>query len=364
MPEIVFIFSITGYFILSFLFTIGVMKKFPRIKDEAKLPSATVIVAARNEEDNILRTLESLDKLEYPEGKLEILIVDDQSEDATGKIIDDFITDKPRFKKITTDKHHSKLIGKMRALTYALNQAQGEIILTTDADCKVKPEWVKTVCSYYNEDVGMVCGFTTQEAVNGFSGMQAIDFIYLLTAGSGTVNLGIPISCIGNNMSYRKKAYDETGGYEKLPFSVTEDFILLNAVKKLKKYKILFPLDEQSLVTSLACKTWKSLLRQKKRWGVGGLGVPFIGFVIMVFGFLCNLAVLMTPFFFSPVWLYLAVFKIAIDFFVLLPVHRQLKITKNLKYFFQYQIYYLIYVIALPLIVLPNKKVIWKGRTY
>lgn len=364
MLEIIFIISITGYFVLSFLFTVGVMKKFPKVKDESKLPSATVIVAARNEEDKILRTLDSLNNLIYPDGKLEILLVDDQSKDSTGKIIDDFISDKPRFKKITTDKHHSKLIGKMRALTYALDKAKGEIILTTDADCEVKPEWVKTVCSYYSEEVGMVCGFTTQEAKDGFSGMQAIDFIYLLTAGSGTVNLGIPISCIGNNMSYRKKAYDEVGGYEKLPFSVTEDFILLNAIKKLGKYKILFPLDEKSLVTSLACKTWKSLIRQKKRWGVGGLGVPFIGFIIMVLGFLCNLAVLLTPFFFSPVWLYLAVFKIAIDFFVLLPVHRKLGITKNLKYFLHYQLYYLIYVIALPFIVLPNKKVIWKGRTY
>lgn len=364
MPEIIFIISIAGYFILSFLFTIGVMKKFSQIKDDSKLPSATVIVAARNEEDKILRTLESLDKLEYPEGKLEILLVDDQSEDATGKIIDEFIINKPRFRKITTDKHHSKLIGKMRALTYALDQAKGEIILTTDADCDVKPEWVKTVCSYYTEDVGMVCGFTTQVANNGFSGMQAIDFIYLLTAGSGTVNLGIPISCIGNNMSYRKKAYNETGGYEKLPFSVTEDFILLNAVKKLKKYKILFPLNDNSLVTSLPCSSIKSLIRQKKRWGVGGLGVPFIGFVIMVFGFLCNLAVLLTPLFFSPVWLYLAVFKISLDFLVLFPVHRKLKITRNLKYFFHYQLYYMIYVVALPFIVLPDKKVIWKGRTY
>lgn len=340
------------------------MKKFPKIKDESELPSATVIVAARNEEDNILRTLESLNNLEYPEGKLELLIVDDQSEDSTGKIIDDFIKDKPHFEKITTEKIHTKLIGKMRALTYALDKANGEIILTTDADCAVNPEWVKTVCSYYTEDVGMVCGFTTQEVRNSFTGMQAIDFIYLLTAGSGTVNLGIPISCIGNNMSYRKKAYDETGGYENLPFSVTEDFILLNAVKNLKKYKILFPLDKKSLVTSVACKTWKSLIRQKKRWGVGGLGVPFIGFVIMVFGFLCNLAILLTPLFFSAVWLYLAVFKITIDFFVLLPVHRQLSISKNLKYFFHYQLYYLIYVIALPFLVLPNQKVIWKGRTY
>ncbi len=58
----------------------------------------------------------------------------------------------------------------------------------------------------------------TQLAFDNFSGMQSIDFIYLLFVASGTINIGMPITCIGNNMSYRKKAYDEVGGYENLPF--------------------------------------------------------------------------------------------------------------------------------------------------
>jgi hypothetical protein len=58
------------------------------------------------------------------------------------------------------------------------------------------------------------------------------------------------------------------------------------------------------------------------------------------------------------------VFKVALDFFLLYPVHVKLGITKNLKYFFHFEVYYLIYVILLPFIVLPNKKVIWKGREY
>src|SRR5690606_31089619 len=100
MFELIFLFIMVGYFFQSMIFIIGAKKKFPRILDD-KLPTATIIVAARNEEEKILRTLSSLDKLEYPEGKLQILIVDDQSTDSTGKIIDEFINGKPRFKKIT-----------------------------------------------------------------------------------------------------------------------------------------------------------------------------------------------------------------------------------------------------------------------
>ena len=139
--------------------------------------------------------------------------------------------------------------------------AQGEIILTTDADCTVHPMWAYTTASYYRPDVAMVNGFTTQEAYDGFSGMQAIDFIYLLIVAAGTINLGKPISCIGNNMSYRKKAYFEVGGYENLPFSVTEDFNLLHAIFKLKKYKIIYPLNKESVVISLPCKNLKNLYR-------------------------------------------------------------------------------------------------------
>jgi cellulose synthase/poly-beta-1,6-N-acetylglucosamine synthase-like glycosyltransferase len=290
--------------------------------------------------------------------------VDDRSNDLTGEIVDDFISDKPIFKKIVTKKEIGKLKGKTNALANALEVAKGDIILTTDADCEVTTNWAYRIASYYNEEVGMVNGFTSQEAKNNFSGVQAIDFIYLLLVASGTINIGLPISCIGNNMSYRKKAYFEVGGYENLPFSVTEDFNLLNAINKLKKYKIVHPLDRETLVTSLPCKNFKELFRQKKRWSVGGLGVPISGYIIMAYGFFTNLCILLTPLFFTPVWLYLAVFKIATDYLILYFVHDRLGIKKNLKYFLAFQVYYTLYVIAIPFVLLFSRKVIWKGREY
>ena len=363
MPEIILLTIIIAYFIQSVIFVIGAKKKFSRLNDD-KLPTATVIVAARDEENNIKQCLNSLDKLEYPEDMLEVLIVDDRSTDKTGEIIDEFISERENFRKIIPDDPKGKMVGKVNALATAIREAKGQIILTTDADCVVKPFWVKTIASFYQDDVGMVDSYTTQLAANSFGGMQAIDFIYLLLVAGGTINLKIPISCIGNNMSFRKKAYDEIGGYEALPFSVTEDFTLLRAIYKLKKYKILFPLEKDALVNSIPCTDYKNLYRQKKRWGVGGLGVPVRGFFIMFWGFLANLAIVLTPLFYSPVWLYLIFFKLAIDFFVLYPIHKKMEITKNLKYFFIYQIYYILYVLALPFIVLTSRKVKWKGREY
>lgn len=363
MPELIFLIILSGYFIQSVIFVIGAKKRFPKISED-KLPSATVIVAARDEEDKILRCLNSLGRLEYPEDKLEVIIVDDRSKDRTGIIIDEFILSHKNFKKIVPDEPKGEMVGKVNALATAIKQAEGEIILTTDADCEVKPLWVKTIASYYQDDVGMVDSYTTQVADKPFNGMQAIDFIYLLLVAGGTINLKAPITCIGNNMSFRKKAYDEIGGYESLPFSVTEDFTLLRAIYKLGKYKILFPLEKDALITSIPCPDIKSLYHQKKRWSIGGLGVPARGFLIMFWGFVTHVLMLLTPFFYSPVWLYLIFFKIAMDFFVLYPVHVKLGIEKNLKYFWAFQIYYILYVVALPFIVLLNRKVIWKGREY
>jgi len=361
--EIIFLIGLSLYFIQLVIFTIGTGKKYHKIPED-KYPSATVIVAARNEENNILDCLQSLDNLIYPDGKLEIIIVNDHSTDSTGEIIGSFIKDKPKFRCIVPIESLGSLKGKTNALANAIKISEGEIILTTDADCIVSPEWVKTHASYYNENVGFVGGFTTQQDQNPFSGMQAIDFVYLLTVAAGSINLGKPLSCIGNNMSYRKSVYNKVGGYEGLSFSVTEDFNLLMAIHDLKKYQIIYPLDVGSLVTSKACPDWKTLYWQKKRWGVGGMESDLIAYSVMVWGYIVHAAMLLLPFFFSMTGLYLSIFKICVDYFFVKPVFNKLNLRMKFSHFIAFEIYFIIYVLVLPFIVLPNRKVKWKGRTY
>lgn len=355
---------VSGYFIISATLIVGAKKNFPQLTED-KLPIVSVIVAARNEEENILSCLGSLTQLNYPVGKLEVIIVDDSSTDSTLKLASNFIYGKKHFRIIyLQENEQSVLKGKVRAMVEGIKLATGEIILTTDADCVVNPLWAKTIASYYTDDVSVVNGFTSQNVNGVFSGMQAIDFIYLLFISSGTINLGKPVSCIGNNMSFRKKAYDEVGGFENLPFSVTEDFLLLNSIHKLKKYKAIYPLNKDSVVISKPAANLFELFRQKKRWAVGGIDAPPLGILLMTWAFLTNLFVLVTPFIFSAVLIYLVVFKISIDLFVLFPIHQRLGLKKNLKYFLVFEIYYLVYVVVLPCAILFNKKVKWKDRTY
>lgn len=361
--EIIFLIALSLYFINLVIFTIGASKKYPKINYN-ELPTASVIVAARNEEKNIYDCLFALDKLEYPENKLEIIIVNDHSTDNTEKIVKEFIKDKPRFKLYIPEKKLGNLKGKANALANALKIAKGEIILTTDADCIVNPKWALTLCSYYQKDVAFVGGFTTQEDHTSFQAMQAIDFIFLLTVASGSLNLGKPLAAIGNNMSYRKSVYDEIGGYENLPFSITEDFRLLRSIHELKKYKCIYPVDENAVVTSKACANFNELYWQRKRWGVGGKDSELYGYLIMVWGYISKAMIILTPFFFSFNALYLTLTKIFIDYFFSKNVFNKLKLKMKISHFLVFEVYYTIYVLILPFIVLPNKTVKWKGRTF
>jgi len=354
-----------GYLGQTLLFIIGAARSYNKIA-ESDLPTATVLVAAKNEQENIGRCLKALDELEYPEGKLQIVLVDDKSTDNTSKIIDEFIKNKPKFVKIISTKEIGELKGKTNALANGTRIATGEVILTTDADCAPEKTWVKTICSYYEPGVGVVNGFTSQEYNDRFTGMQNLDFIYLLSVAAGTINTGMPISCIGNNMSYLKKAYEEVGGYESLPFSITEDFNLMMAIIRLKKYKIRMPLDRESLVVSSPCLDYKTLYRQKKRWGIGGLKAPLRGWLLMVPAYVINVAILLSPVlvFLHPITLIAWPIKMISDFVLLMFNLSGLGIASSLKHFMSYFVYSTLYVVLLPFVVISNPTVVWKERKF
>jgi cellulose synthase/poly-beta-1,6-N-acetylglucosamine synthase-like glycosyltransferase len=363
MYEIIFIVALSFYFIQTVIFLIGASKKFGKIKEE-EFPTATVIVAARNEEDKIIDCLKALDEMEFPEGKLEIIIVNDNSTDSTGKIIDEFIADKSKFKTIIPAGKIANLKGKTNALAHALKIAKGEIILTTDADCTPPKLWAKTIVSYFQKDVAVVLGFTTQSGNTPFYVMQAMDFLYLQTVASGGANFKKPTSCIGNNMAYRKSAYEEVGGYESISFSITEDMKLMNSINELQKYKVIYPFDKDALMVSKPLNTYKEIFWQKKRWGVGGVDSKLYGYAIMASGYVAKICMLLLPFFYTATALYLTAFKIFIDYFFLQQIFRKQSLKFKIADFIAFEIYFIIYVLLLPIVVLPNRKVKWKGREF
>lgn len=360
--EILFIITIALYSSQQKIFIKGFRKKLKT--NENFEPTVTIIVAARNEENNIRNCLNSLVQIDYPKEKLEIIIVDDYSTDRTGEIIDEF-TDRFSFvKKVIPTERIIPKPGKTNAIVNGIRNSKGEIIFTTDADCVVQPTWIKTQLKYFTDDVGVVTGFTLQKSYSQFTGMQNLDWVYLLTVAAGTINLGLPLSCIGNNMAYKRDAYNWVGGYENIKFSVTEDFALLHKIHKHTNYNVVFPTEPDGINISEPCPDWKTLYRQKHRWGVGGLDAPLIGFVIMFWGWLSHFLILLQIFWGTTLTLSLTLLKFFSDFIFLFIPLKKFKMVEQLKYFFAFEIYFILYVLVLPIVVLLDKKVIWKEREY
>ncbi|MBS4028872.1 MAG: glycosyltransferase [Ignavibacteriales bacterium] len=329
------------------------------------LPFVTVVVAARNEEKNILPCIESLSRLEYPHDKIEIIIVDDRSTDTTSGIVSTFIASLSHFKLLRITQEGKQTHGKANALAVALDEARGEIFMFTDADCTVSPLWVKTTAEQFQNDVGIVGSYTLLTARNTFEGIQSLDWLMHFTVSAAMAGHQLPITVIGNNFSISKKAYNAVGGFRGIPFSVTEDYALVQAVLKTKKYNVRFLVSDETLIRSYPCATWKEIYRQKQRWGVGALDMVSEGIIVIGIGYVAHLLFLF-GFFFSSLPFLLSLFgiKFLADIFLLRKPLSEFRGRTLLKHFLAFEVYYYVYGLIFPLIVLFTKKVTWKERKF
>ncbi|MGO9481901.1 MAG: glycosyltransferase [Candidatus Kryptoniota bacterium] len=327
-------------------------------------PKISVVVAAKDEEDHLQACIDSLLQLIYPHELLEIVIVNDQSSDSTPSIIDAAKTNFIGMKRV--DSIESDILrGKANALSQGIDYATGEFIFLTDADCLVPPSWITETLKYFDEDTGIVGGVTLiSKTDRTIYGIQAMDWDLLLTFGAGAATLGKPVGCLGNNLVFRKKAYDEIGGYRKIKFSVTEDFALFKAIASSKAWSYRFPMDELTLVETLPLESLEEIFSQRKRWGTGGKDTGIFGFLTLAPGFLFHWLIILSPFLSLPIGALFFFAKLLMDTLFVIPTLRHYGKIAHLKFMLYFEIYYLIYVAILPFSVYFGKAVTWKGREY
>jgi cellulose synthase/poly-beta-1,6-N-acetylglucosamine synthase-like glycosyltransferase len=358
------------FFIIAVLYELKILlfysgaRRASRVSSSDELPDVTVIVAARNEEKNIDACVESLVALDYPEHLFSIVVVDDLSSDGTPERLASWQERYPALTVMRTEGSVHGLRGKANAIAQAIEQCSSEIIMTTDADCTVPPDWVRNTVRQYDADTGCVCGFTLIRGTRPFAAMQCVDWAYLLTIASAGIGWGKALSAVGNNMSFRRQAYIDVGGYRDVGFSVTEDFILFKAIAYRSRWKVRYPVDPSTLVWSQPCADVRELFRQKKRWGRGGLDIHPVGFAIMSVGFLMNASLLLLPFFGLPLWAWitgLAAKALGDTLLLSYPFSRlgQQRLYRHIPLF---ELYYLLYVTILPFVAVFGGKVVWKGR--
>jgi len=329
-------------------------------------PKITIWIAARNEEENIINCLRSIEKLNYPIDSLQVLIGNDHSEDKTESLVKEFIINKSYFQLIDIQKVINYQRGKANVLANLYEHSTGEYFLICDADVTVNPDWVKGMIANFKKDskIGHQVGITSIKGNSIWHHFQSIDWLHALTLLKIAAELKIPLTGLGNNSAVTRKGYEATGGYAKIPFSITEDFALFHEVVK-KGFGFKNTINREVFNQTLPMTTLKEFLHQRKRWMVGALQCPWWVVFLLFFQALLLPILLMIGIFFSwkmagILWL----LKWVNQTITVLPTIIKLKEFHLLRYLFLYEFYANWWQMTMIFFYYSPVKVDWKGRIY
>ena len=258
------------FFLLKIFFGLNKLDSNPAVVKLNEFVS--IIVPFRNEEKNIVQTYNNLINQNYPSDKYEILFINDLSEDDSLKKMES-LSLKENVKVFTVPNDYSVSAHKKRAIRFGIEQSKGEIIITTDADCIHKENWLENLLKYFDEGTAFVSG-PVEFLSNGtlFSNMQRLEFAGLVIAGAGLIGSGSPTICNAANIAYRRKVFTEVGGFiYQMSLSSGDDELLMQKIHQDTKYKIKFAYDKKTLVSTDTNPTISDFYTQRKRWASKGL---------------------------------------------------------------------------------------------
>ncbi len=302
--------------------------------------SLSIIIPARNEANSIDNCLQSILKNNYPKHLYEIIVVDDHSEDETANIVKNYAGQ--NVKLISLSEHISTKINsyKKKAIEIAIAQAAGTLIITTDADCYVKPTWLQTIASFYEEKkpafiaapVAIDCGWSFIQI------FQSLDFMTLQGITAAVVSKKQMTMCNGANMAYERAAFYEVGGFAGIDnIASGDDMLLMHKIYKQYPDRVMFLKSKNAIVKTEPVHTIKQFFNQRIRWASKAekyddkrilpvLALVYIFNVLMlvfpIIGVFNNAQYSMFNVQCSMlgIWLYVLTLKIVVELFFLFPV--------------------------------------------
>jgi glycosyltransferase involved in cell wall biosynthesis len=173
----------------------------------------SIIIPARNEEDNIGKCLDAILQQDYPKDLFEVVVVDDHSTDDTVSIV----TGYANVKCIKLSDHPTdKIIAyKKKALSIGISNSNGELIVTTDADCYMGKHWLKHIAAQYEQDNAVMIvapvDFTCNNSL--VQTFQSLDFMSMQGITVASHKLGLGNMSNGANLAFTRKSYEAVDGY-------------------------------------------------------------------------------------------------------------------------------------------------------
>lgn len=360
-------FILTTGIALIILFLIGVIivlilfLKEDELSIKEDTPKVSILVAARNEEDNIVDCLTSLTKLSY--SNYEIWVGNDQSSDNTKQLIEAFIQDNEHVNLLNITENIGSAKGKSNVLAQLAHKADGEYFFITDADISVPENWIQHMLASFEQNSGIVSGFTITSGKSFSAKMQRIDWAYAMGMVKVVTDIGKPIVGIGNNMVVTREAYFSTGGYENLPFSIVEDYQLFTEITK-KGYGFKNLLHKEVTAESKSITSLLQLLQQRKRWMFGAFKLPVPILIILILQAAYYSLAIMISFIKPQIGINLIALKTFIQAIFIRSIFN--KIGEKISFFnlISFELYQLILSSSSLLFYLIPIKIKWKGREY
>lgn len=261
---------VVPYLGLMVLVIVGTLRRDPPRQPHDAKPSVSVILPAHNEEVNLPATLASLSRQEY-DGELEFVVVDDRSTDATAECVRTVAARDPRVKLVHVMTPSKRYAPKVNAVREGIAQSSGEIILTTDADCRYPDGWVDSMVREFGPGVTMVVGYVETTRRGGvrrwLHSFETIDWLSLMLVSRALALFGWKFASSANNQAYLRSAFEAVGGFGAIGRAPSGDEDLLTQkLGRLPGSRIRFASRPETRVWTQPIEGWGALLRQRRRW--------------------------------------------------------------------------------------------------
>ncbi|NJK95999.1 MAG: glycosyltransferase [Bacteroidales bacterium] len=210
---------------------------------------------------DLINDLESQD---YQKELLEVILIDDHSDDETFQIAEAAIANSKIFRIISLP---AGISGKKKALKTGIEDSIGNLILTTDADCRFTKNWVKTMVKYFYNYPGhlLVGPVFLKEEKGFFNHFQSLEFLSLIASGAGAIGIGHPIMCNGANLGGNRSLFQKAGSIYNSSIASGDDIFLLLELKK-HNSPVVFVKDNDAVVITNNQKSFGNYLSQRSRW--------------------------------------------------------------------------------------------------
>jgi cellulose synthase/poly-beta-1,6-N-acetylglucosamine synthase-like glycosyltransferase len=309
----------------------------------------SLVVACRNEEKHLPSLLYDIAQQGYPKQLFEVIVIDDHSTDSTFDIADKF----SGINNITTLNNRGK--GKKQALRTGIDTAKGELIITTDADCRMGTDRIRSIASFFERNIPdmIICPVKLESTSTVLGRLQELEFMSLQGITAATAISGSATMCNGANLAFTRDAYLLHSANLHDEINSGDDIFLLHSLKHESGSKILWMESQEAIITTEAASGLGSFIKQRSRWISKGRAyrdrntiilssVTFLA-VILQFSFL--IGALIQPALIT-VFLSVLILKSVPDFLILEDTCRRYGKRKLLWWFVPAQLLYPFYVLS------------------